>query len=301
MPCYYPIPAVRTGSGAITLRKEAATMIGHFSNTNEPRYADIATEALSLPCGTCIGCRKSAARAWSLRCQLELQQHKHATFTTLTYNDENLPPTLRPRDLQLFLKRLRKRLASRRLRFFAAGEYGEQNNRPHYHAILYGANQNDRALVDETWGAGYTQTVNVTPAAIAYTAGYCAKKITWRQEAAQERIDYTTGEVYHWQPPFLQMSRKPGIGGHARQHYTNSWRLFAVDNATRLAVPRFLRKAWDELASLERNSYHSEAIEDRDYQQWQNTLTRDKSPQRLEAAEKISIAQTALQAQRRKL
>lgn len=286
MACYYPIPAHRTGSGTITLHKEPPD----------------SREALSLPCGTCIGCRTSAARAWSLRCQLELQIHKHATFTTLTYEDEKLPPTLRRRDLQLFLKRLRKRLDTRRLRFFAAGEYGEQNQRPHYHAILYGARENDRDLIHDTWGAGFTQTVAVTPAAIAYTAGYCAKKISWRQEADQERIDYKTGEVYHWQPPFLQMSRRPGIGGHARQQYTNSWRLFAVDyNATRLAVPRFLRKAWDELASLDQNSYKSEAIEQRDYETWQNTLTRDKSQPRLQAAEQIAIAQQQIRAQNRKL
>lgn len=285
MTCYHPIPAYRTGSGTVHLHKEPPG----------------SREALQLPCGSCIGCRTSAARQWSLRCQLELQIHDTATFTTLTYEDEKLPPTLRRRDLQLFLKRLRKRLDSRRLRFFAAGEYGEQNNRPHYHAILYGARENDSDLIHDTWGAGFTQTVNATPAAIAYTAGYCAKKITWRLQADQEQIDYRTGEVYRWQPPFLQMSRNPGIGGHARTQYTNSWRLFAVDNSTRLAVPRFLRKAWDELASSERNSYNSEAIELRDFETWQNSLTRDKSTPRLEAAEKIQLSQQALRAQRRKL
>lgn len=253
------------------------------------------TEALSLPCGGCIGCRKAAARAWALRCHLELQQHEKAAFTTLTYDDEHLPPTLRKRDLQLFLKRLRKRLdRSINLRFFASGEYGEHTTRPHFHAILYGLSQAHSEAIHEAWRQGYTRTDPVTPERIAYTAGYCSKKIGFRMEA-EERINYTTGEVYHWQPPFLQMSRRPGIGGHARQHF-NSWRSYAIHNGAKLAVPRFLRKAWDELASPEQQEHYSF----KNYQS-RTALTRDTTPERLAAAEQIAVAQQAIAADRRKI
>lgn len=225
---------------------------------------------------------------------LELHQHDNATFTTLTYDEEKKPPTLRKRDLQLFLKRFRKKMdAARAIRFFAAGEYGEQTSRPHYHAILYGAKETDADLINTTWGMGHTKTVPATPATIAYTAGYSAKKIGWKHLAAEEQIDYSTGELYKWQPPFLQMSRRPGIGGQARQ-YTNSWRSHAVLNGTPQAVPRYLHDAWKQAATPEQ-------IEQLAYETYKRTLTRDNTPERLKAAEQIAISKQTLQAERRTL
>lgn len=49
-------------------------------------------------------------------------------------------PYLRKRDLQLFLKRLRKRIYSHtheKVRFYAVGEYGPVHFRPHYHVLLF--------------------------------------------------------------------------------------------------------------------------------------------------------------------
>lgn len=56
---------------------------------------------------------------------MEQDRHVCTSFVTLTYDEEHLPPdgSLRKRDLQLYLKRLRRRLP---FRFFAAGEYGER-------------------------------------------------------------------------------------------------------------------------------------------------------------------------------
>lgn len=99
------------------------------------------------------------------------------------------------------------------------------------------------------WKAGNTKTVAASPASIAYTAGYCQKKLSWKYDS-EERIDYSTGEIYQWQPPFIQMSRRPGIAGHARQ-FVQSWRSFAVYNGQRQAVPRYLHEAWKAQASPE--------------------------------------------------
>lgn len=248
---------------------------------------------MRLPCGGCLGCRKAQARSWALRCHLETQQHTRAAFTTLTYDDQHLPVTLSKRHLQLYIKRVRKALGSKRpLRFFACGEYGERTHRPHYHAILYGADERDSDLLDNAWGAGHTKTVRVTPAAIAYVAGYTAKKIGFKEEAGQERIDYETGELYHWQPPFLQMSRRPGIGGHARCH-ANSWRSFAIYNGTPQPVPRFLHEAWKATASLEDLELLA--------QEKAALPRKDLSPARLEAAEQIAVARQIVSAARRTL
>lgn len=238
---------------------------------------------LDLPCGKCIGCREAKAKAWALRCTLELQQHRDAVFTTLTYNDENRPSTLSKRDLQGFFKRLRKRLTrsdpTRTIRFFACGEYGDRTKREHYHALVFGMAKHEERVIQTAWGNGNAVTEPITPERIAYTAGYVGKKYgqenrmeTWRMPEGEGvkkitgYIDEETGEWqkkkpttgkwkpeigWYWQEPFLQMSTKPGIGGFARQKYTNSWRKCAVLNGTTQAVPRYLHEAWKEKATPE--------------------------------------------------
>lgn len=276
MPCYHPLRASRTRSGQVLLGKEQPD-----------------SEPLSLPCGNCIGCKTANARAWALRCHLELHRHKHAAFTTLTYNERTLPPTLQKRDLQLFFKRLRKSVgATRSIRFFGCGEYGEQNKRPHYHAIIFGLSKESRDVIEKAWGLGITHTVNATPATIAYTAGYTAKKLG-KQDRATERVDPETGEVFRWQPPFLQMSRRPGIGGHAREHI-NSWRSFAIHNGNKVPVPRFLHEAWKQTATPLQ-------IEELLYEKQLTALTRNTTKETLKAAEKDAITRQQLRRSKRKI
>lgn len=271
------MPAFRTAAGAVHLWNEVPDSL-----------------PLRLPCGGCLGCRTAQAKAWTLRCQLELSSHDRAAFATLTYDEEHCPPTLRRRDLQLFIKRTRKALGNKRaLRFFSCGEYGERTLRPHYHAILYNLDDRDGDLIHDAWGQGHTKTANVTRASIAYTAGYTAKKIGWRETAAEERIDYSTGEIYKWQPPFLQMSRRPGIGGEARK-YKNSWRLFAIHDGTRMPVPRFLHEAWKQQATPLQ-------LEDLLYEKSQLAAKKTINDDSLKAAEQIAIAKQYLQSQRRNL
>lgn len=276
MPCYHPLTAWRSPSGEILLAKEEAAV----------------TRDLRLPCGGCLGCRLSRAAEWMLRCTLELQQHRSAVFTTLTYNDEHLPPTLDRRALQLWLKRLRHQ-AARPIRFFASGEYGEQNKRPHYHAIVYALDVDDAPLVERTWNKGYCKTVTATPATIAYVAGYNSKAIGWKKTATEERVDPTTGEVYQWQPPFQEMSRRPGIGGHARQ-WPQSWRSYAVHNGHTMPVPRFLHESWKQQAT-------EEEIEQLQIEKIKKAILRDTTQPRRQAAEKIAQAKHAQAGQKRGL
>lgn len=88
--------------------------------------------------------------------------HEENSFLTLTYNDKNLPEggTLNLEDIQLFMKRLRKFLEPKKIRFFQCGEYGKTKDehgnvitekyyiggirylipalgRPHHHIILF--------------------------------------------------------------------------------------------------------------------------------------------------------------------
>lgn len=278
MPCYHPIPAYRTEAGEIRIRKA-----DDLYNVGKP---------LHLPCGSCIGCRKSLAQGWALRCHLEAARHNHVGFATLTFDDKNLQVTLSRRTYQLFVKRLRRSMPARTLRHFGCGEYGETNGRPHYHALLFGTY--DAAAVEKAWGLGFTKTVRATPRAIAYVAGYTAKKIGWQLEV-EERIDYSTGEIYTWQPPFIQMSRNPGIGAHARQ-WVNSWRSEAIYNGKRQPVPRFLHEAWKAQATeeeIEALALEKEARAQR--------RASDKPDYDRRAAEAIAVARQQQQASRRPL
>lgn len=138
-------------------------------------------DGLLVACGKCLQCRLQRKAVWSLRCLHELESHENAMFVTLTYNDENLPMyadknevvrlkeihklagrfnkmcidgTLAKRDLQLFMKRLRKSLGDRKIRYFACGEYGMEGERPHYHLIIFGMNNlsdDDKLLVMSAW------------------------------------------------------------------------------------------------------------------------------------------------------
>lgn len=140
---------------------------------------------------------------------LEAMVHAESSFATLTYADKYLPEggTLVPRDLQLFVKRLRNRLPSGQLRFFGVGEYGDHTWRPHYHLALFGmgASETSRRLVQEAWGLGFTSVGFLTVASASYVAGYVTKKMTGKDD------DRLQGRY----PEFARMSLRPGIGAHA--------------------------------------------------------------------------------------
>lgn len=156
----------------------------------------------------------------------EAQLHEENTFITLTYNEENLPTDqgLDVRHWQLFMKRLRKKYAPKKIRFYHCGEYGDTDDRPHYHAILFGHTFRDQVPIpgkentyysqelETLWGKGFTTTGNVVFETAAYIARYCMKKQTGKNAEEYELIDPIDFQVYSIQAPYSTMSRKPGIG-----------------------------------------------------------------------------------------
>lgn len=145
--------------------------------------------------------------------------HLESSFITLTYNDDNLPydvfsplPSLCKRDVQLFMKRLRKKL-NKEIRFYLCGEYGENTHRPHYHAIIFGHDFNSdkdfhgsSATLSELWTYGNNFVGYCNPKTIQYVAGYVTKKFV------NKKRDTIT-------PEFTLMSRRPGIGFYAVNSY----------------------------------------------------------------------------------
>lgn len=161
----------------------------------------------SFGCGQCMPCRLNRRRIWKHRLMLEALVHEKASFVTLTYANEHLPEggNLAPRDLQLFLKRLRKRTHS--LRFYGVGEYGDQSWRPHYHLALYGIGPEDKGVVDSAWGLGIVDVGTLTLDSAQYICGYVTKKMVSKDD---RRL---AGRL----PEFARMSLRPGIGAPAIQ------------------------------------------------------------------------------------
>jgi len=117
-------------------------------------------DGLEVPCGKCLACRVKKRQEWAVRLLHELDSHEDSVFITLTYDNEKLPineryPTLKKRDIQLFIKRLRKDLQkeNRNIKYFFCGEYGEKTERPHYHAIIFGLSltEHDRNYIINNW------------------------------------------------------------------------------------------------------------------------------------------------------
>ncbi|AXH76706.1 MAG: replication initiator protein [Microviridae sp.] len=259
------MPASRTPTGNLSLRRSDIDSHGQ-------RYL--------LPCGSCLGCRLANALSWAVRCTLEHSTHDYSNWLTLTYDEAHVPKTLDRAHLQRFLRRVRKISSPGRVRFFGCGEYGETTGRPHYHLLLWGPTRSDADL-QRCWPHGHIKFAEVTPQRIAYTAGYVVKKVGPR-ELRKEHVDPATGEWWKYQPPFLQMSRRPGIGGEARMNFPDSWRSHAIYKSRPVPVPRFLHQAWKSKATP------SQIIQ---LQEEQLSKPRpDLSPEHLDAAFKIAYA-----------
>lgn len=167
-----------------------------------------ASERHIVPCGKCNFCLDNRRNDWCFRLGVELKHSYTAHFVTLTYDELSVPvsdvdlPTLCKRDLQLFFKKLRKKqaaLSGVKLRYFMAGEYGPSTERPHYHAIIFNLVVPFEFL-QLSWSNGFCHSGQVTGASIRYVTKYIINRYD---------VDYKGRE-----PPFVLMSRKPGIGNH---------------------------------------------------------------------------------------
>lgn len=172
-----------------------------------------------VACGRCVDCYTDRSRQWALRLSKELLAHDEATFVTLTYSDENLPEQLSVRDLQLFMKLLRKN-SDVKLRYYLTGEYSPSRHRPHYHGIIFGKRyENDEVFL--YWKRGHCYCGEVNMKTIQYVSKYILKN-----------------ESPGFQRPFALMSRRPGIGSNILDKITPNMYL----NGAKVMVPRFYRE-----------------------------------------------------------
>lgn len=98
---------------------------------------------------------------WVFRLNEEMKVSPYTYFITLTYRDDDLPfacyvpekrcfPCVSRRDIQLFLKRLRKKTKVK-FKYHIVSEYGPETLRPHYHGLLFCQNFIDSADILVSW------------------------------------------------------------------------------------------------------------------------------------------------------
>lgn len=250
MPCFSPLEGYLKHGGGITFNKKESYL-------NIPK---------TVTCGQCSGCRLERSRQWATRCHHEASLHQHNCFITLTYADEHLPQdrSINVRVFQKFMKRLRKKYAHK-IRFYACGEYGDTQGRPHYHACLFGHDFEDKyewrsktdtketlyrsPTLEKLWPYGFSSIGEVTFQSAAYVARYIMKKINGPlQNYSYEYID-EQGEIHQQQPEFTCMSRKPGVGANwlalfASDVYPDD---FVIINGKRVRPPRYYDQNYELL------------------------------------------------------
>jgi hypothetical protein len=311
VPCYHPLQAYKTAAGEVVFYESARHDI---------------VRSLSLPCGQCVVCRLERSRQWAVRCMHEASLYERNCFLTLTYNDENLPKdmSLHYDHFQKFMKRFRKSHKGFEpssngkypIRYYMAGEYGEQFGRPHFHACVFNYDFDDKVFFKSTgsgsriytsatleglWPYGYSSIGDVNFQSAAYVARYIMKKITGKvhvddsgkvvdPERHYEHCDLETGELVKRTPEFNKMSLKPGIGFDWFQEYKTDVypHDYVIVNGKKVRPPRF----YDKKFKVE----HPEEFEVIEFNRESSARKRyeDNTDERLAVKEKVAKARLRL-------
>lgn len=214
MPCYHPVKAFY-GNKLASGKREIV-----FSSSQAQSCL-----SLGLPCNNCIGCFLERSRQWAMRCVDEASLFDENSFITLSLSPESMKAHGRSVDiryLQKFLKRFRKEISPRRIRFFACAEYGGENGRPHYHMLVFNYGFPDKVYfrvspageklyrssqLERLWPFGFSSIGEVTFGSAAYVARYHLKKVG-SVVSRDHYLDKSTGEML--KPEFVVMSRGSG-------------------------------------------------------------------------------------------
>lgn len=202
----------------------------------------------------CLPCQITYRRAWGLRIMHESVRYPSSSFVTFTYDDDHLPAdgSLHKDHMQKFFRDLRYDLKSTnipltlpdgKIKYFVAGEYGDKNFRPHYHAIIFGLNPNNRDTRDiimSNWTNCDWMSLDLNKAFGSVTrqsAEYVAGYIHTRYSGSYQKKMYQDNGLV---PPYS--AKSIGIGKeyaltHARQIIERGYIL--SDSGKKLPVPQY--------------------------------------------------------------
>lgn len=229
--------------------------------------------------------------------------HEENCFLTLTYNNKHLPEdgSVSKKEMQAFMKKLRRKIEPKQVKFYLCGEYGDKLERPHYHVLLFGFDFVDKELhhvsdpkkknrfstgsmyqvyksklLSEIWTKGFSSVGDVSLESAGYVARYIGKKI------GGERAK---GHYKGKEPEFALMSRNPGIGASWIKKYF--WDVYPKDFYTidgrKFKPPRFFderlkRKCWPMYEEVKErrkaNARDEDIIRRRDKEKYLKEVTK---------------------------
>lgn len=203
-------------------------------------------DSVSVPCGRCPVCLKRRADGWAFRLMQQDKLSHNSVFLTLTYSTDHVPFTergfmnLNKKDVQLFFKRLRKRVgnsynSNTPIRYYVCGEYGSKRYRPHYHAIIF--NCPPAADILSAWHLGECYFGDVSGASVSYVLKYMCKPKRIPLHANDDR-----------QPEFSLMSKR--LGANYLTDEISEWhhadmlnRLhLTLKDGRKVAMPRYYKE-----------------------------------------------------------
>jgi len=261
MPCFSPLQGYKDAvTGGLTFDKSKSL------------------QKMQVACGQCLGCRIDHRTMWAIRIVHESYMHLDAhgnSWLTLTYREPHdctpeqyqkgyyVPQdySLNPNHVSKFIRKLRKQNPDHKIRYFYCGEYGDENQRPHYHVCLFNHQFHDRVLwkddeglytytspsLEKLWPYGFSTTAELNFATASYTAGYCFKKINGKRARDHYLRCDEYGVAYWLRPEFTRMSTgrgKPsGLGARYYEKFKDD--IFPADetpvpsHGTVRLVPRY--------------------------------------------------------------
>lgn len=215
-----------------------------------------------IPCGGCLACRRERRQELTLLQCCEASLHDDNWFITLTYDDlkiceltdSHAPVSLDRSHLSEFNHSMRHHASycGEKYRFFASGEYGEQNSRAHYHLSVFGISADCLGLpfhqetnrirkeginngkiyrpvegqydsegreywqspvVSKFWPYGSHKIYRANRETFQYVAGYVTKKLTGRMARDSKK----SGKL-----PEFQCQSRPSIGFEWFKKYFDS-------------------------------------------------------------------------------
>lgn len=276
MPCYHPITGYRAKKPNPETGKRSIVF-----NTQEG-YRDL---VVTLPCGSCIGCRLDYSLEYAARAVHEMKSWETGCSLTLTYDDKHLPQhgTLVKRHPQLFMKSLREKISPLKIRAFGCGEYGEQKYRPHYHLCVFNYDFPDKKHVDTSpegfklyesaelsslWEHGSHKIAELNFETAAYAARYMLKKIKGKNATPYYGNSHRIA-------PYALSPRRPGLGKDYCLKYLSE--IYANDKVTvqkagkylQISPPKYYDKLLEKtdpvLYSVVMAKRKAEAMEHRDH------------------------------------
>lgn len=241
------------------------------------------------------------------RLVMEGWSHADSICATLTYAPEHLPEGggLSKRDAQLFVKRLRFKLAELGcgpIRVHTVGEYSPQLKRPHYHVIVFGwwpadsrpagKSQSGRLefcsdLLSSVWGKGRVTFQRFSGSAAAYVAKHQASKM--RRELAPELAVRDADGSWRFLPPEFELRPlRPGLGAaffakHQAQLLAHG---FVVVDGVKVSFGRY----FNTLAKRADPDRYGELRDERELMAVDPERLANSTPERLAVREEVAAA-----------